>query len=91
MTPKLEERIESLEERLTQLKARQLRIEARKRALASRRARKDDTRRKILIGAIVLARVEHGWLPEAELRTWLDAALTRPDDRALFGLDPLGS
>jgi chromosome segregation ATPase len=86
MTPKLDERISSLETRLKQLKTRQARLEARKKALASRRARKDDTRRKILAGAIVLARVAQGQIPEAEFRAWLDAALTRSDDRALFDL-----
>jgi len=43
-------------------------------------------RRKILVGAIVLAKVEQGVIQEAVLRSWLDAALTREDDRALFGL-----
>ena len=57
---KLDERISSLETKLKQLKTRQARVDARKRALASRRARKDDTRRKILVGAIVLTRVEQG-------------------------------
>ena len=33
-------------------------VEARRRTLESRRSRKADTRRKILVGAIVLARVE---------------------------------
>ena len=83
---KIDERIASLETRLKQLKTRQARLEARKKALASKRARKDDTRRKILAGAILLARVEQGQIPESEFRTWLDAALTRPDDRALFEL-----
>jgi len=86
---KLDERISSLETKLKQLKMRQTRLEARKKSLASRRARKDDTRRKILVGAIVLARAEQGQLPHQELRAWLDAALTRPDDRALFDL-PVG-
>jgi large subunit ribosomal protein L7/L12 len=86
---KLDERISSLETKLKQLKTRQTRLEARKKALASRRARKDDTRRKILAGAIVLGRVEQGKIPEDEFRAWLDAALTRPDDRALFDL-PIG-
>jgi hypothetical protein len=45
---------------------------------------RDDTRRKI--GAIVLAKVEQGVIQESVLRSWLDAALTREDDRALFGL-----
>ena len=85
--PKLDDQIETLKVRLEQLKTRQARVEARKRALASRRARKDDTRRKILAGAILLAKVEAG---EFELRTfkrWLDKALTRKDDRALFEMD----
>ena len=83
---KLDERIETLKERLEQLKTRQARIEARKRALASRRARKDDTRRKILAGAILLAKVESGDFDSRTFRRWLDKALTRKDDRELFGL-----
>jgi large subunit ribosomal protein L7/L12 len=86
MSPKLEERIASLETRLDQLKARQARIDARKRALAARRARQDDTRRKILAGGIVLAKVESGDFDSRTFRRWLDKALTRPEDRALFGL-----
>lgn len=85
---KINERIESLETKLKQLKARQQRIDARARALANRRQRKEDTRRKILIGAIVLARVEQGRIPAADLTAWLDEALTRQDDRALFELPP---
>lgn len=84
--PKLEERIASLQERLQQLKAQQQRVTARQRALESRRNRKMDTRRKILVGSIVLARVAQGRIPESELRAWLDEALTRPDDRELFDL-----
>jgi hypothetical protein len=82
---KLVERIETLQERLAQLKARQVRVEARKRSLQSRRGRAADTRRKILVGAIVLARVEQRRIPESDLRQWLDEGLTRTDDRALFG------
>jgi hypothetical protein len=61
-------------------------VEARRRTLESRRSCKADTRRKILVGAIVLARVERGEIAEAELRRWLDGAATRSDDRALFNL-----
>jgi hypothetical protein len=89
MATKLEDRIQKQEQRLSELKARQARIEARRRTLASRRARQDDTRRKILVGAIVLARVDQGRIPETDLRKWLDEALTRADDRALFGLQPI--
>jgi hypothetical protein len=52
-----------------------------------RRPRKADTRRKILLGAIVLAKVEQGEFAQDRLRAWLDGALTRPDDRALFRFD----
>ena len=83
---KVDEQIATLEERLQQLKTRQQRIEARKRALLSKRARAADTRKKILVGAIVLAKVEQGVFDERLLRQWLDQALTREDDRALFGL-----
>ena len=81
------QQIEKLEERLRQLKVQQTKAEARKRLQASRQARRDDTRRKILIGAIVLAKVEQGVIADADLRAWLDGALTRAADRQLCGLD----
>lgn len=86
MATKLDDRIATLQERLQQLKVRQQRAKARETALASRRERKDDTRRKILVGAILLAKVEQGQFDERQLRRWLDKALTRKDDRKLFGL-----
>lgn len=84
--PKLDERIDALETRLKQLKAQQQRIDARRRSLEARRSHKADTRRKVLAGAVLLARIEEGRFPESELRAWLDADLTRNDDRALFDL-----
>jgi hypothetical protein len=86
MSQKLDERISTLEQRLKQLKTQQQRVEQRRRTFESRQARKEDARRKILIGALVLARVQQGRFPEGELRSWLDEALTRSDERALFGL-----
>jgi hypothetical protein len=83
---KIEERIEALEGKLKQLKVQHQRREARARTVAVRRARGQELRRKILVGAIVLAKVEEGVLEEAVLRGWLDTALTREDDRALFEL-----
>ena len=63
--------------RLRQLQAEEARAE-----------RKRETRRKIVIGAIVRA----AQMSETEISLgWLEAqihALKRPDDRALFGLDP---
>ena len=83
---KLDERISGLEEKLKQLKTRQARLDARKRALASRRARNEDTRRKILAGALILAKVEAGDFDSRTFKRWLDKALTREDDRKLFEL-----
>ena len=80
------EKIAALQEKLQQLKAREQAVEARRRTLESRRSRKADTRRKILVGAIVLAKVERGEISDADLRRWLDGALTREDDRGLFSL-----
>ena len=85
-TLKRADKIAQLEEKLRQLPAREQAVEARQRTLESRRKRKDDTRRKILVGAIVLAKVEQGELDAGQLRRWLDQSLTRRDDRGLFGM-----
>jgi hypothetical protein len=84
---KLAERIVVLESRLRELKHRQQRVEARKRTLQGQRERREDTRRKILIGALVLTQIDRGDYPRERLRKALDAFLTRPGDRALFSLD----
>jgi biotin carboxylase len=83
---KFDERLATLEEKLSLLKARQQRIAARARALACARARVAATRRKILAGAILLARVEAGDFDSRTFERWLDQALVRPEDRKLFGL-----
>ena len=89
MSQKLNERISNLEQRLGQLREQRQREDQRKRTFESRKTRKEDSRRKILIGALVLARVQQGRFSEGELKRWLDEALTRADDRALFGLSVL--
>ena len=83
-----ERELTDAERRLQQLKARQDRLEARLAYLTSSRARKDDTRRKILAGAVLLAKVEAGDFDSRTLRRWLDKALSRKEDRELFGLPP---
>lgn len=60
MAAKLDQRIDSLELKLRQLKTQQQRVAARRRAMASRQSPGDDTRRKILVRAIVLAKVDQG-------------------------------
>ena len=87
-TPIDDTRLAATERRLAQLKARQERAEARLRYLESARARKDDTRRKILAGSVLLAKVESGDFDNRTFKRWLDKSLTRADDRELFGLTP---
>jgi len=84
--PKLDDQISTLQDRLKQLKLRQQRLDARKRAVEEQRERKAETRRKILVGGIVLAKLRQGEIDGEQSRGWLDQALTRADDRALFDL-----
>jgi hypothetical protein len=81
------ERIAALEAKLKQLKVQQQRKEARARAVEGRRTRREEMRRKFLVGAVVLAKVEDRSLEEAVLKEWLRPAITKPEDRVLFGLD----
>ena len=85
----IEERIATLETKIKQEKAKKQKIEARKRSIESKLKRSIDTRRKILVGAAILAKVERGEWPEDKLRAMLDISLTRADDRALFDLPAL--
>jgi hypothetical protein len=86
MATKIEERVKAAEERLKKLKAKHARVKSRERTAQSRTARREETRRKFLVGAVVLARVEKGLLEESVLQGWMDGALERSEDRAMFGL-----
>ncbi len=85
--PKIDDRIQTLEAKLKQLKTRQQQIEARARSVATKRSRAEELRRKILVGAVVIAKVEAKEIDEAMLKDWLKPAISRPEDRAFFGLD----
>jgi chromosome segregation ATPase len=82
----LQDRIAKAEEKLKQLKAEQQKVEARKKAAEAKRTRQEETRRKVLVGAVILAKLEDGTDPETEFSAMMDAALTRAEDRKLFGL-----
>lgn len=84
----LEEQIAAAEQRVAQLKARKEAASERALQRMLRGKRSDDTRRKILVGAVILAQVEQGKWPRERLLALLDTALVRDDDRALFGLPP---
>ena len=87
--PTLADRIEALQKKLTQEREKKARLEARRKSEASKKARAADTKKKILVGSVILARVESGAMPRERLAALLDAALTRASDRALFDLPPL--
>jgi hypothetical protein len=65
----------------------QTRREARAQTTAAKKSRGEELRRKILAGAVLLSKVEAGEFEEATLKAWMGAALSRPEDRELFGLD----
>jgi len=84
---KNDERIQALEVKLKQLEVRHQRKEARTRSVAGKRARGEELRRKILAGAVLLSKVETGEFERRILNEWMAKALSRPEDRELFGLE----
>jgi large subunit ribosomal protein L7/L12 len=86
----LQARLERAREQVKKLETQKAQIEARQRAESAKRARADDTRRKILLGALVIKQMELGRLPRAQVDDWL-LGLDREDDRKLFGLSPKAS
>jgi len=57
-------------------------------AKESKQKRKEDTKRKVLVGSVVLKMLETGEMPQERMNQILDEHLTRDADRALFGLQP---
>jgi hypothetical protein len=55
-------------------------------ARGSTQDRKDDTRRKILLGAMLQDRVQKRKLSHQKTTEWMGDYLTRDEDRMLFGL-----
>ena len=75
--------------KLRQLKAQQEQLEARKLSGLLKGQRADDTRRKILAGALLLEMMKDSPETAEKIRARLDKYLTRADDRALFDLPPV--
>lgn len=87
----IDERIAALETKLKQERAKKQKIEARLRAVEQKRKRTEDTRRKILAGALVLELMEQDQQTKQKFLARLDRYLTRADDRALFGLPDIAA
>ena len=84
----LNEKIEKQLEKLNQLKAQKQAIEAREKKKISEQQRKEETRKKILIGSMMLKKMED----EAEkikILAELNKYLTEDRDRKLFNMLPV--
>ena len=77
-----EEQLDALEKQKEQLAAR---IQ-KKKAQVRGRQRKEDTRRKIIAGALALEHAAHDPAFGATLKRLLQEHVTRPEDRKLFDL-----
>ena len=86
VTETLDSKIKAQEEKLKQLKAQRQAALARERAKEKEQARKDDTRRKILIGSCMLKITEEDEQARAKLIAQMDKYLTDERDRKLFNL-----
>jgi len=81
----IEKKIESQLEKLKQLKAQKQAIEAREKTKQREQDRKDDTRRKILLGSYLIKKMQNEANKEKILAE-LNEYLTEERDRNLFGL-----
>lgn len=86
LTPaqKARKRADALAVEAQQARARAQRLEAIEREKMEKARRADDTRRKVLLGAYTMQ-----FMPDVANSVEFAAWLTRPTDRALFGLQPL--
>lgn len=91
ITENLDSKIKAQEEKLKQLKAQRQAALAREKAKEKEQARKDDTRRKILIGSCMLKITEEDEQARAKLIAQMDRYLMDDRDRLLFNLTLLDS
>jgi len=77
-----EEQLQDLETKKAQLDARI----AKKKAVLRGQKRKEDTRRKIIAGALALEHMAHDKKFRSTMGKLLDEHVTRDDDRKLFDL-----
>jgi len=82
----LEKKIEAQLEKLKQLKARKQAIEAREKSKQKEQERKDDTRRKILLGSYLIKKMNENEANNEKILAELNGYLTENRDRQLFKL-----
>ena len=84
LMPMAGDQLDKLREKKAQIDAKLKKLEAREKE----RARKADTRRKVIAGALALEHAEIDPEFGEKLRSLLARFVNRPQDRALFGLPP---
>ena len=82
----IEKKIEAQLEKLKQLKAQKQAIEARERTKQKEQERKDDTRRKILLGSYLIKKMNANEANKEKILAELNEYLTEERDRKLFNL-----
>ena len=82
----IEKKIEAQLEKLKQLKAQKQAIEARERTKKKEQERKDDTRRKILLGSYLIKKMQANEANKEKILAELNEYLTENRDRQLFDL-----
>ena len=82
-------KIEAQAEKLRKLKEQKAKAERRAKLIQQKQERTKDTRRKILLGAMLLEKIKRGEIDPDRIRNDLDPFLRRNADRELFGLPPL--
>ena len=85
-TENIEKKIEAQLEKLKQLKAQKQAIEARERTKQKEQDRKDDTRRKILLGSYLIKKMNDNEANKEKILAELNEYLTENRDRQLFDL-----
>ena len=82
----IEKKIEAQLEKLKQLKAQKQAIEAKRKIEAKEQERKDDTRRKILLGSYLIKKMQSNEANKEKILMELNEYLTENRDRQLFDL-----
>ena len=85
-TGTLEKKIEAQLDKLKQLKAQKQAIEARQKTKQKEQERKDDTRRKILLGSYLIKKMNANEANKEKILAELNEYLTEDRDRQLFDL-----
>lgn len=86
MSKSIDDKITDFENRLKQLKEQKKLAENRAKKKAKEQERKDETRRKILLGSMLLQRMKNDEQYNQNILAWLDKYLTENRDRKLFEL-----